>query len=167
MEKIADIAPVSYRAYRFLKRELTAAYTVLQRKREERRNRKYMKLWAAEAKATEADAAEANATEAKATEANATDAPQPAADEDSNSIQVKVVKHSEFAKCYVTGINSADQVDIEHSSKAIVLDTKKPDMKKLGKLSEALHSHPPFPIRRPIMSAWMRRMARSGHGAAA
>ncbi|KAL7927329.1 hypothetical protein ACQKWADRAFT_276384 [Trichoderma austrokoningii] len=55
VKKIADIAPVSYRAYQFLKKELTAAYIDLQKKREERRNRKYMRPWLTRANTTKAN----------------------------------------------------------------------------------------------------------------
>lgn len=142
MKNIADIASVSYRAYkacRWAKRKLIA-HVNSHRKREDL-SRMHMKPWI-----TQANATHANATNANTTEANTTDATRPTVDEERNSIQVNVVNHLSLAQSNLPGI---DLTTLEFlRTKGIVLDkpTVKNDLdeKKLGKLQEALCAHPPL-----------------------
>jgi hypothetical protein len=160
---IADIASVSYRAYkagRWAKRKL-AAYINSHRKQEESLSHKYWKPCAVEATADETNADEANADEANADEANATDAPRPPADEDRNSILVKKTNRSFLDRFELSEEDReflAQLYRSEGDPKAPeILDTKgidldaKPldeqkrvvvDVQKLGKLEEALYAHP-------------------------
>ncbi|KAL6892207.1 hypothetical protein GGI43DRAFT_187380 [Trichoderma evansii] len=121
---ISNIAPLSQRLYRFAKRVFSNID--LHRKREEGLNHMYKKQ--------------------RATDANANNTPRPAGDEDRNSIPVNVVNHLFLAQLNFPGMDLTALA--VYGTKGIVLDTKKLDMKKLGKPREALSSHPPFTIRR-------------------
>lgn len=80
-----------------------------------------------------------------ATNTNANNTPRLAGDEDRNSIPVNVVNHLFLAQFNFPGMDLTTLA--LYGTKGIVLDTKKLDMKKLGKPKEALYSHPPFHIR--------------------
>lgn len=142
VKNIADIASVSYRAYkgcRWVKRKLVA-HINSHRKREDGLSRMHMKPWPAGANVTRA---------------NATDAPRPTADEERKSIQVNVVDHLFLAQLDSSGMDPATLALLE--IRGMVQDTtmrdkeNKEELGKLGKLgrrAEALCSHRPFAIRR-------------------
>lgn len=170
MKNIADIASVSYRAYkgcRWVKRKLVA-HINSHRKRQDGLSRMHMKPWPAGANVTRASVTRVNVTRANATnahtaaEANTTDAPRSTADEERKSIQVNVVDHLFLAGLDLSTIDpkarellnnrdivpdtaTRDKVNKEKSG-TTTLDEKK--LGKPGTQAEALFSHPPFAIRR-------------------
>ncbi|PTB39797.1 hypothetical protein M441DRAFT_47697 [Trichoderma asperellum CBS 433.97] len=130
---ISNIAPLSKRLWRLVKRIFPPID--LHRKREEGLDHLRKKPWAADA--------------------NANDTTRPAGAEDRHSIQVNVVNHLFLAQFNFPGMDLTTLA--VYGTKGIVLDTKKLDMKKLGKPREALSSHPPFAIRRPQPESKNRR----------
>lgn len=124
---ISNIAPLSRRLWRLVKRVFPNIDLHRRREEGEGPNHMYKKP--------------------QATDANANNAPRPAGDEDRNSIPVNVVNHLFLAQFNFPGMDLTTLA--VYGTKGIVLDTKKLDTKKLGTPSEALSSHPPFTIRRP------------------